>query len=193
MEKAGKRLVKEVAKHVPGGNVVNATVAAALTGALGEAYIRVCSEMLRRKAAGKPMPDGRDAHASRRCVREHPSKAPRLSGGGGEQAGADRGRLTSRHLSLRRRETEPPPSWVPRGRVAAAGADTGVRWASHWIRAPDKNRDQQCRTYSSAAGVSIAATMRFRERGREPPAPLAKRITDRIVDTHWKRFRLSCR
>ena len=57
MEKAGKRLVKEVAKHVPGGNVVNATVAAALTGALGEAYIRVCSEMLRRKAAGKPMPE----------------------------------------------------------------------------------------------------------------------------------------
>jgi len=57
MEKVGKRLVKEVAKHVPGGNVVNATVAAALTGALGEAYIRVCSEMLRRKAAGKPMPE----------------------------------------------------------------------------------------------------------------------------------------
>jgi uncharacterized protein (DUF697 family)/GTP-binding protein EngB required for normal cell division len=58
MEKVGKRLVKEVAKHVPGGNVVNATVAAALTGALGEAYIRACSEMLRRKAAGKPMPEG---------------------------------------------------------------------------------------------------------------------------------------
>ena len=58
MERVGKRLVKEVAKHVPGGNVVNATVAAALTGALGEAYIRVCSEMLRRKAAGKPMPQG---------------------------------------------------------------------------------------------------------------------------------------
>jgi uncharacterized protein (DUF697 family)/GTP-binding protein EngB required for normal cell division len=57
MEKVGKRLVKEVAKHVPGGNVVNATVAASLTGALGEAYIRVCSEMLRRKAAGKPMPE----------------------------------------------------------------------------------------------------------------------------------------
>jgi uncharacterized protein (DUF697 family)/GTP-binding protein EngB required for normal cell division len=58
MEKAGKRLVKEVAKHLPGGNVVNATVAAALTGALGEAYIRACSELLRRKAAGKPMPEG---------------------------------------------------------------------------------------------------------------------------------------
>jgi uncharacterized protein (DUF697 family)/GTP-binding protein EngB required for normal cell division len=58
LEKAGKKLVKELAKHVPGGNVVNATVAAALTGALGEAYIRLCAEMLRRQAAGQPMPDG---------------------------------------------------------------------------------------------------------------------------------------
>src|SRR3954469_20981646 len=57
MEKVGKKLVKELAKHVPGGNVVNATVAAALTGALGEAYVRLCAEMLRRQAAGKPMPD----------------------------------------------------------------------------------------------------------------------------------------
>jgi uncharacterized protein (DUF697 family)/GTP-binding protein EngB required for normal cell division len=57
MEKVGKKLVKELAKHVPGGNVVNATVAAALTGALGEAYIRLSTEMLRRQAAGKPMPD----------------------------------------------------------------------------------------------------------------------------------------
>jgi uncharacterized protein (DUF697 family)/GTP-binding protein EngB required for normal cell division len=58
LEKAGKKLVKELAKHVPGGNVVNATVAAALTGALGEAYIRLCGEMLRRQAGGQPMPDG---------------------------------------------------------------------------------------------------------------------------------------
>ena len=58
LEKAGKKLVKELAKHVPGGNVVNATVAAALTGALGEAYIRLCTQMLRRQAAGRPMPDG---------------------------------------------------------------------------------------------------------------------------------------
>jgi uncharacterized protein (DUF697 family)/GTP-binding protein EngB required for normal cell division len=57
MEKAGKKLVKEVAKHLPGGNVVNATVAAALTGALGEAYIRLCAEILRREAAGTPMPN----------------------------------------------------------------------------------------------------------------------------------------
>src|SRR3954469_5352102 len=58
MEKVGKKLVKELAKHVPGGNVVNATVAAALTGALGEAFVRLCAETLRRQAAGKPMPDG---------------------------------------------------------------------------------------------------------------------------------------
>jgi uncharacterized protein (DUF697 family)/GTPase SAR1 family protein len=57
MELAGKRLVKELAKHLPGGNVVNAAVAAALTGALGEAYIRLCAEMLRRQADGRPMPD----------------------------------------------------------------------------------------------------------------------------------------
>ena len=43
---------------MPGGNVVNATVAAALTGALGEAYIRLCTQMLRRQAGGRPMPDG---------------------------------------------------------------------------------------------------------------------------------------
>jgi hypothetical protein len=36
---------------------VNTAVAAAVTGALGEAYIRLCSEMLRRQAAGKPMPN----------------------------------------------------------------------------------------------------------------------------------------
>jgi uncharacterized protein (DUF697 family)/GTP-binding protein EngB required for normal cell division len=58
MEKVGKRMARELAKHVPGGNVVNATVAAALTGALGEAYVRLSAEMLRRQAAGRPMPDG---------------------------------------------------------------------------------------------------------------------------------------
>lgn len=57
MERLGRRLVKELARQIPGGNVVNATIAAALTGALGEAYVRVCSELLRRKAAGKPMPE----------------------------------------------------------------------------------------------------------------------------------------
>jgi uncharacterized protein (DUF697 family)/GTP-binding protein EngB required for normal cell division len=57
MEKAGKKLVRELAKHLPGGNVVNATVAAVLTGALGEAYVRLCAEMLRREASGEPMPN----------------------------------------------------------------------------------------------------------------------------------------
>jgi uncharacterized protein (DUF697 family)/GTP-binding protein EngB required for normal cell division len=57
IQKLGKTLVKQLAKYVPGGNVLNATVAAALTGALGEAYIRLCAEALRREAAGKPMPD----------------------------------------------------------------------------------------------------------------------------------------
>jgi uncharacterized protein (DUF697 family)/GTPase SAR1 family protein len=58
MENIGKRMAKELAKHVPGGNILNATVAAALTGALGEAYVRLNAEMLRRQAAGRPMPDG---------------------------------------------------------------------------------------------------------------------------------------
>ena len=40
-------------QHVPGGNVINAAVAGALTGALGEAYVRLCAEMLRRQAAGQ--------------------------------------------------------------------------------------------------------------------------------------------
>lgn len=57
MERAGKKLVKELAKHLPGGNVVNATVAAVLTGALGEAYVRLCAEILRREGIGEPMPN----------------------------------------------------------------------------------------------------------------------------------------
>jgi uncharacterized protein (DUF697 family)/predicted GTPase len=57
IELAGKRLVKELGSRVPGGNVINAAVAAGLTGALGEAYIRLCGEILRRRATGKPMPD----------------------------------------------------------------------------------------------------------------------------------------
>ncbi len=57
MELAGKKLVKELSTRLPGGNVVNAAVAGALTGALGEAYVRLCAEMLRRQAAGRPMPD----------------------------------------------------------------------------------------------------------------------------------------
>ena len=44
-------------KVIPGVSVVNAGVASALTAALGEAHIQLCSEMLRRQAAGRPMPD----------------------------------------------------------------------------------------------------------------------------------------
>jgi hypothetical protein len=50
-------LVKELSSRMPGANVINAAVAGALTGALGEAYVRLCAEMLRRRAAGRPMPD----------------------------------------------------------------------------------------------------------------------------------------
>ena len=57
VEKIGKKAVKLALKHVPGlGAAVNATIAAALTSALGEAYIRVCGEYLRRAATGQPMP-----------------------------------------------------------------------------------------------------------------------------------------
>jgi uncharacterized protein (DUF697 family) len=53
----GKQMAKMLLKYIPGGNVINAAVAAALTASLGEAYIQLCAEMLRRQAAGKPMPD----------------------------------------------------------------------------------------------------------------------------------------
>jgi hypothetical protein len=44
-------------KVIPGVSVVSAGVAAALTVALGEAHIQLCSEMLRRQGAGRPMLD----------------------------------------------------------------------------------------------------------------------------------------
>jgi uncharacterized protein (DUF697 family) len=53
----GKQLAETLLKYVPAGAFVNAGVAAALTGALGEAYIQLSVEMLRRQAAGNPMPD----------------------------------------------------------------------------------------------------------------------------------------
>jgi uncharacterized protein (DUF697 family)/predicted GTPase len=44
-------------KLIPGlGSAINATVAGALTGALGEAFIRLCSEVLKRQIEGRPMP-----------------------------------------------------------------------------------------------------------------------------------------
>ena len=53
----GKQIAANLLRVIPGVSVINATVAAALTAALGEAYIQLCSEMLRRQAAGKPMPE----------------------------------------------------------------------------------------------------------------------------------------
>jgi uncharacterized protein (DUF697 family)/GTP-binding protein EngB required for normal cell division len=53
----GRQIAANLLKIIPGVSVINASVAAALTAALGEAYIQLCSEMLRRQAAGKPMLD----------------------------------------------------------------------------------------------------------------------------------------
>jgi len=53
----GRQLAGTLLKVIPGASVINAAVAATLTAALGEAYIQLCSEMLRRQAAGRPMPD----------------------------------------------------------------------------------------------------------------------------------------
>jgi uncharacterized protein (DUF697 family)/GTP-binding protein EngB required for normal cell division len=52
---AGRQIAASLLKVIPGVNLINAAVAASLTGALGEAYIQLCSEMLRRQAVGKPM------------------------------------------------------------------------------------------------------------------------------------------
>lgn len=57
MTLAGRQLAMTLLKVIPGVNLINAGVATALTAALGEAYIQLCSEMLRRQAAGKPMPE----------------------------------------------------------------------------------------------------------------------------------------
>ena len=54
---AGRQIAASLLRVIPGVNLINATVAAALTAALGEAYIQLCSEMLRRQAVGKPMPE----------------------------------------------------------------------------------------------------------------------------------------
>jgi uncharacterized protein (DUF697 family)/GTP-binding protein EngB required for normal cell division len=53
----GRQIAANLLKVIPGVSVINASVAAALTAALGEAYIQLCGEMLRRQAAGKPMPE----------------------------------------------------------------------------------------------------------------------------------------
>ncbi len=53
----GRQIAGSLLKVIPGVNFINAAVASALTAALGEAYIQLSSEMLRREAAGKPMPE----------------------------------------------------------------------------------------------------------------------------------------
>lgn len=54
-EAVGQRIAANLLKVLPGVNVINAAVASALTAALGEAYVQLCSEMMRRQATGKPM------------------------------------------------------------------------------------------------------------------------------------------
>lgn len=57
VETLGKKAVKTLLKRAPGvGQAVNATVAGVLTAALGEAFVRLCSEYLRREADGRTMP-----------------------------------------------------------------------------------------------------------------------------------------
>lgn len=54
----GRQAASMVLKFVPGfGSAVNAGVAAALTAALGEAFVQLCAEILRREARGEKMPD----------------------------------------------------------------------------------------------------------------------------------------
>ena len=53
----GRQMAAGLLKVIPGVSVVNAGVASALTAALGEAHIQLCSEILRRQGTGRPMPD----------------------------------------------------------------------------------------------------------------------------------------
>jgi uncharacterized protein (DUF697 family)/GTP-binding protein EngB required for normal cell division len=57
VSQVGRQMAAGLLKVIPGVSVVNAGVASALTAALGEAYIQLCREMLRRRGAGLPMPD----------------------------------------------------------------------------------------------------------------------------------------
>ncbi len=53
----GRQMAAGLLKVIPGVSVVNAGVASALTAALGEAHIQLCSEILRRQGSGRTMPD----------------------------------------------------------------------------------------------------------------------------------------
>jgi uncharacterized protein (DUF697 family)/GTPase SAR1 family protein len=57
VSQVGRRMAAGLLKVIPGVSVVSAGVASALTAALGEAHIQLCSEILRRQGAGRPMPD----------------------------------------------------------------------------------------------------------------------------------------
>jgi uncharacterized protein (DUF697 family)/GTP-binding protein EngB required for normal cell division len=57
VSQVGRQMATGLLKVIPGVSVVSAGVASALTAALGEAYIQLCREMLRRQGAGLPMPD----------------------------------------------------------------------------------------------------------------------------------------
>ena len=91
---AGRQIAASLLKVVPGVNFINAAVAAALTGALGEAYIQLCGEMLRRQAAGKPMPEAEmlpfllDAYQK---AFKKPVPSRRTKAGGGASSTSKRG------------------------------------------------------------------------------------------------------
>jgi uncharacterized protein (DUF697 family)/predicted GTPase len=54
----GRQAASMLLKAIPGlGSAINATVAGAITAALGEAYIALCTEFLKRSAAGQKMLD----------------------------------------------------------------------------------------------------------------------------------------
>ena len=57
VSQVGRQMAAGLLKVIPGVSVVSAGVASALTAALGEAYIQLCREMLRRQGAGLAMPD----------------------------------------------------------------------------------------------------------------------------------------
>jgi predicted GTPase/uncharacterized protein (DUF697 family) len=56
-KRVGRATAAYLMERLPGGNVINAGVAAGVTAALGEGYIQASAELIRRKAAGKQIPD----------------------------------------------------------------------------------------------------------------------------------------
>jgi small GTP-binding protein len=89
----GRQIAANLLKVIPGVSVINAAVATALTAALGEAYIQLCSEMLRRKAAGKSMPE---AEMLPFLLDAYQKAFKKPAGRGGRRAGARTTRGTAR-------------------------------------------------------------------------------------------------